>query len=83
MTSSLEDASLSVIDVKTREPVRTIAVGDGPESAQVTILFSDDGRRLYIAETGTDTVAEVDFESGELLRRLSAGRQGVGLAIIR
>lgn len=83
VTSNLMDGSLSVIDVDTRTLVRTIEVGsDGPVTAQVTILFSNDGQKIYVAETGTDTVAEVDFESGQLLRRLSAGRQGDGLAII-
>lgn len=83
VTSNLRDASLSVIDVEQRKWVRTINVGkDGPVSMQVTILFSNDGQRIYVAETGTDTVAEVDFETGEVLRRLPAGRQGDGLAII-
>ena len=51
------------------------------EAGQVTILFSADGRRLYAAETGRDQVAEVDLESGQVLRRLAAGSQGDGLAI--
>ena len=82
VTSNLMDGSLSVIDVETRELVRTIEVSGTPDSAQVTILFSDDGSTLYVAETGTDTIAEVDFEAGEVVRRLPAGRQGDGLAII-
>ena len=49
----------------------------------MTILFSADGRRLYVAETGRNQVAEVDFESGAVLRRLAAGAQGDGLAIAR
>lgn len=82
VTSNLMDGSLSVIDVETRELSRTIEVSGNADSAQVTILFSDDGSKLYVAETGTDTIAEVDFEAGDVLRRLPAGRQGDGLAII-
>lgn len=82
VTSNLMDGSLSVIDVASRELVRTIPVGGSPVSAQVTILFSDDGQTIYVAETGTDTIAEVDFESGTVRRRLPAGRQGDGLAVI-
>ena len=82
VTSNLEDGSLSVIDVAAREVVRTIALSGGPSTAQVTILFSADGSRIYVAETGVDRVAEVDFESGKILRRLPAGRQGDGLALI-
>lgn len=83
VTSNLTDASLSVIHVATRALVRTIPVGTGAESQQVTLLFSDFGHRIYVAETGTDTVAEINFNSGQVLRRLPAGRQGDGLAIIR
>jgi len=82
VTSNLRDGSLTVIDVETRKVERTIEVSGSPVSAQVTILFSDDGQHIYVAETGTDTIAEIEFASGELLRRLPAGRQGDGLAII-
>lgn len=82
VTSNLQDGSLSVIDVSTRKLLRTIPVSDGPSTAQVTILFSGDGRHLYVAETGMDRVAEVDFDAGIVVRHLPAGRQGDGLAII-
>lgn len=83
VTSDLMDGSLSVIDVAARERVRTIPVSGAPVSAQVTILFSEDGETIYVAETGTDTVAEIDFATGTVRRRLSAGRQGDGLAVIK
>ena len=82
VTSNLRDGSLTVIDVETRKVERTIEVSGSPVSAQVTILFSDDGKNIYAAETGTDTIAEIDFNTGDVLRRLPAGRQGDGLAIV-
>lgn len=82
VTSNLQDGSLSVIDVETRELRRTIPLSGGPSTAQVTILFSDDGQYLYVAETGADRVAEVDFKAGVVVRHLAAGRQGDGLALI-
>ncbi|MBB3035165.1 YncE family protein [Alteriqipengyuania lutimaris] len=86
VTSNLADASLSVIDLDTSEVVRTIAV-DEPDAAQarfqVTILWSPDGERIYVAETGTDTVAEVDYKSGRVLRRIATGDGGDGLAIVK
>ncbi|MGJ8560993.1 MAG: beta-propeller fold lactonase family protein [Litorimonas sp.] len=82
VTSNLQDGSLSVIDVKTRTLRRTIPLSGGPSTAQVTILFSDDGQYLYVAETGVDRVAEIDFKTGIVVRRLPAGRQGDGLALI-
>ncbi len=82
VTSNLIDGTLSVIDVARREVVRTIPVSGGPSTQQVTILFNDDGSRIYVAETGVDMVAEIDFETGKMLRRIQAGRQGDGLALV-
>lgn len=81
VTSNAGAGTLSVIDTRTRRLARTIAVSGQAEAAQVTILFSADGRRLYAAETGRSQVAEVDVASGRVLRRFAAGRQGDGLAI--
>ena len=85
VTSDLQDGSLSVIDTATAKVIRTIAVS-GPAEAQtrfqVTILWSDDGKRIYVAETASDTVAEVDYASGTVLRRLHGGDGGDGMAIL-
>lgn len=85
VTSNLRDGSLSVIDLGTEKVIREIAVSSAEEAEtrfQVTILWSNDGKRIYVAETGTDTVAEVDFASGKVLRRLKTGKGGDGLAIL-
>ena len=85
VTSDLQDGSLSVIDTATSKVIRTIAVS-GPAEAearfQVTILWSADGKRIYVAETGTNTVAEVDYATGKVLRRLPGGEGGDGMAIL-
>ncbi len=85
VTSDLLDGGLSVIDLATAEVTRSIAVSS-PETAQdhfqVTILWSGDGSKIYVAETASNTVAEVDYASGEVLRRLPAGEGGDGLAIL-
>lgn len=85
ITSDLQDGSLTVIDTATGQVVRSIVVS-GPAEAekrqQVTIVWSDDGERIYVAETGTDTIAEVEFASGKVLRRLRAGEGGDGLAVL-
>lgn len=85
VTSNLADGSLSVIDLAAARVVRTIAVSGADEAAkrqQVTIAFSPDGGRIYAAETGTDTIAEIDFARGIVLRRLRAGDGGDGMAIL-
>lgn len=85
VTSDLQDGSLSVIDTATAKVIRTIAVSGLAEAEarfQVTILWSDDGKRIYVAETASDTVAEVDYASGTVLRRLPGGEGGDGMAIL-
>ena len=85
VTSDMEDGALSVIDLDTAQVLRTIPVSgrdDAERRFQVTILWSADGERIYAAETGTDTVAEIDYASGKVRRRFAVGRQGDGLALI-
>ncbi len=85
ITSDLQDGSLSVIDTATAKVVRTIAVSSPAEAQsrfQVTILWSKDGNRIYVAETASDTVAEVDYASGTVTRRFTAGEGGDGMAIL-
>jgi DNA-binding beta-propeller fold protein YncE len=81
VTSNFGDGTVTVVDTRTRRAARTIQVGGSEAAGQVTILFSRDGKRLYAAETGRDQVAELDFASGRVLRRLPAGKNGDGLAI--
>lgn len=85
ITSNLADGSLSVIDLATGAVRQSITVS-GPAEAeqrqQVTIVWSDDGRRIYAAETGTDTIAEVDYAGGTVTRRFTTGEGGDGLAVL-
>jgi YVTN family beta-propeller protein len=80
VTSNVGDGSLTLIDAETRKKVRDVPLAGGQEAGQVTILFAPDGK-LYAAETGSNTVAEVDLATGKVLRRLPAGTNGDGLAI--
>ena len=85
ITSDLMDGGLSVIDLATAKLVRSIEVSGADEAEQriqVTILWSDDGERIYVAETASNTVAEVDYSRGKVSRRLPTGEGGDGLAIL-
>jgi len=82
ITSNLGDGALGLFDVAKRKPRRAIQISGTAESRQVTILFSADGKLVYVAETGPDTVAEVDLASGEVLRRFTTGADGDGLGIV-
>ncbi len=82
VSSNYGSGDLTVIDTRTNIAVRTIPVSGSQDAAQVTLVFSEDGTRLYAAETATDTIAEVDFASGEVLRRIPTGPGGDGLAVV-
>lgn len=81
VTSNIGSGTISVIDVRSRRVTRTIRVSGEESAGQVTLLFSRNGKRLYAAETGRDQVAEIDFASGKVLRRLAAGKNGDGLGL--
>lgn len=82
VSSNLGDGNLSVIDTRSNRVVRTIEVSGSREAVQVTLVFSADGERLYAAETAANTIAEIDFASGKVLRRLATGEGGDGLAVL-
>ncbi|NCN83941.1 MAG: YncE family protein [Sphingomonadales bacterium] len=81
ITSNLGDGTLGLFDVASRTPTGSIEISGTADSRQVTILFSSNGKNLYVAETGPDTIAEVDLATGKLVRRFKAGSDGDGLGI--
>ena len=70
-----------MFDVAEIKPLSSFMIRGSPKAMQVTMAFSADSRRVYVAETGLDTVAEVDLVTGNVLRRIAAGRNGDGLGI--
>jgi len=80
-TSNIASGTINLFDAETRAPIKTIKVSGEATKGQVTLLFSADSKRLYAAETGHDKVVEIDVASGEVLRRIAAGKNGDGLAI--
>lgn len=84
ITSDLYDGGLTVIDLAKAAKKGAIEVGGKAQAEarfQVTILWSADGSRIYAAETGSNTVAEIDYATGKVLRRFIVGEDGDGLAI--
>ena len=82
VTSNLGDGALGLFDVATRKPIGEIMVSGSAEALQVTILFSPDGKMLYVAETGPDMIAEIDMAAAKVSRRFKVGADGDGLGII-
>lgn len=82
VTSNAADGSLTLVDTAIREVTRTIPVS-GMTAVQVTIVFSDDGRTIYAAETAQSRVVAVDLESGEITGTYAAGAGSDGLGVVR
>lgn len=81
VTSNYADGSLTLVDAASRTATRTIPVSGTAAAAQVTILFSDDGETLYVAETGRNQIAAVNMVLGEVSQRYDAGEDSDGLAV--
>lgn len=80
-TSNYGDGTISIVRTADARLIRTLRVPGGAGSELVTLLFSDDGRRLYAALTKTNRIAEFSFPDGRLIGQLAVGVQGDGLAI--
>jgi len=81
VSSHFAEGGLAVIDAVSGELARRVPVSGSQAAQQVTLVFSGDGSRLYAAETATDRIAEIDFATGQVLRRLPSGEGGDGLAV--
>jgi DNA-binding beta-propeller fold protein YncE len=81
VTSNFTSGTLNLFDEPRQRPLRTIRLSGERTALQVTLQFSKDGKRIFVAETGRNTIAEVDLASGRVLRRIAAGKGGDGLAI--
>ncbi len=82
VSSDFGDGAVTVVDAESGAALRRIPVSGRQSAVQVTLVFSEDGERIYVAETANDAIAEVDFASGEVLRRLATGPGGDGLAVV-
>ncbi|HSX54826.1 MAG TPA: hypothetical protein VLG14_05970 [Sphingomonas sp.] len=80
-TSNVNKGTVTLIDAATHSVLRSFPVSGDPQAAQVTLIWSSDGKRLYAAETARNQIAEIDVESGQVLRRIDVGKNGDGLAV--
>lgn len=69
-----------LLDSATRKPVATVELAAAGYRVPVTMLFSPDGKRLWVAATGSEAVAEIDASNWTIVRRLAAGKGADGLA---
>ena len=71
LRGTLGDELVEAAITALREKLAGLGPPEEEARRQVTILFAPDGR-LYVAETGRNTVAEIDLTTGKVLRRLPA-----------
>ncbi|MCJ7420889.1 YncE family protein [Sphingomicrobium astaxanthinifaciens] len=79
LTSDYADGALTLIE--DGDAPRSIPVSGSRKAGQVTILFAEDSRHVFVAETGRATVALVDLDTGKVVRRFNAGAGADGLAL--
>ncbi|WP_118857380.1 YncE family protein [Sphingomonas mesophila] len=72
-----------VLDARTRKTLATVDLAAAGYKVPVTMLFAPDGKRLWVAATGSGAVAEIDTKSWRIMRRLAAGKGADGLAFSR
>lgn len=82
-TSNIDKGTVTLIDTATHSVLRSFPVSGDPQVAQVTLIWSSDGKRLYAAETARNQIAEIDADTGKVLRRIDVGKNGDGLAVTR
>lgn len=77
---SLADAGkVLIVDADTTSEVATVDLMASDLAIPVTMLWSNDGSRLWVAATGSQTVAEIDAESWSIARTFSVGAGSDGL----
>lgn len=81
IASNFMSGSLTVYSTHHPRLIGSISVSGERQAMQVTLVWSGVPGRVLVAETGRNTIAEVDLEAGRVLRRIPAGRNGDGLAI--
>jgi YVTN family beta-propeller protein len=74
--SSLGGADLAVFDVRSRQDVKRIKLGQGAAG----ILMQPDGARVYVACSPDNYVAVIDLTTLEVVGRIDAGQDPDGLA---
>lgn len=73
-------AQATIYDAATKTVRARIDLAAADASVPVTMLFSPDGAKLWIAATGSAKVVEVETQGWTIVRTLPAGRGSDGLA---
>lgn len=77
--SHFDRAEVIVVDADTQDTIATIDLGTSDLTVPVTMLWSNDGAKLWVAATGSQAVAEIDAERWAIERTFSVGAGSDGL----
>src|SRR5271168_1028616 len=75
--SNEKDNTITVVDGKTLEPVKTIPVGQRPRG----ILLSKDEKSLYICASDSDHIEVLDLAADKVVRTLPSGADPENFAL--
>jgi DNA-binding beta-propeller fold protein YncE len=70
---------VAIYDAKTRERLALIDLTEADAQVPVTMMFSPDGDKLWVATTASQKVVEIDTSDWSIIRTLSAGQGSDGL----
>ena len=79
LVSDLSAGDLVVVDAHARKAITRVPLGNSPAG----ILIPPDGGRAYVAVTGSNFVAVVDFKTWTVTKKIEAGAGPDGMAWVR
>jgi YVTN family beta-propeller protein len=79
LVSDLSAGELVVVDAPARKVIKHVPLGNSPAG----ILLPSDGGRAYVAVTGSNFVAVVDFKTWTVTKKIEAGNGPDGMAWVK
>lgn len=81
--SNAQSSEVAVFDVESREMIQKLAtVPDGEDGMPIGLTFSDDGSRLFVANSGQDQISIIDTDSWQVISTFDTGDTPDGIAFI-
>ncbi len=79
-TKNLQEALTVTFDLKSMD-VEDRLFGDrfGDSSVPIGVVVDDTGQRAFVAHANADVITEIDLQSGEIVRPLTAGKEPDGM----
>jgi YVTN family beta-propeller protein len=79
LVSDLSAGELVIVDASAHKAIKRVPLGNSPAG----ILIPPNGGRAFVAVTGSNFVADVDFKTWTVTKKIEAGRGPDGMAWVR